>query len=940
MKKTILILVANPQGSAGLNLLPEVRNLQEAIQRSLNRERFAVEWRVAVQEEDLRRHILGIKPQIIHFCGHGTKKGLVIHDENNQVKLLSNEFLADLLKNFADRVECLVLNACETEPLAIEVAKHINYAIGMNQEVKDQSAITFSEAFYDAIGSGEGIEIAFEIGKNAVLGINSSGNQNRKLSVVGEDDSPVKVQNQQHLIPVFYKNKNPHSPSKPNCPYPGMSPFEEEDKKYFFGRDGEIDELLNRLRLEPFLTVIGASGSGKSSLVFAGLIPKLKQSGLFGKGQWCIRSFRPGTSPLVNLQAKLGGDVTALKVTIEQLLSTQPDARRLLLIVDQFEELFTQGGAEAILFQETLLKLIEIPNVYLILTVRADFYSDLMGSLLWEKMSPHRFEVLPLNSDGLKQAIVEPAEVVDVDVDPVLVERLLVDAKGEPGVLPLMQETLVLLWEKIELRFLSLKAYESLILPSSDDGMTPNQSRTGLQVAIARRADAAYTDLETEEKRAITRRIFLRLIQFGEGRPDTRRQQLKRDLQSADDDPELFNQTLEHLAKCRLITFSGEENIQQKSDKKVDLAHEALISGWSTLQKWITERRKAEQVRRRLETQAQEWVRLGQRIGGLLDSIELAEAERWLSSPDAVDLGYDESLSALVKASRSSIEEAQKREIERQQHELQQERKARKLAQITAFASAIGLVAVISAGAFAWWRQEQSQQAVYDAWSKLNLAYKEPSQLTTSADFLKLAEQRAQERLKAKDIDRALGYYRQIRADANQIIGTFPDNSTQKTDTQVISEISERAEQSLAKIIRDNRLSQLRIELKNHQYGERLEYKLTDFENRFSPGALRTTYKVLMRDFGAGADLNNDGEIAAPIEANQIPCETLKEIENLWRGMTDDRCGWYGLSSSYTGSPTNCRELNGLTLTQMMFNLPFENPIEDRLNYCRQAMRF
>jgi hypothetical protein len=210
MKKTILILVANPQGSAGLNLLPEVRNLQEAIQRSLNRERFAVEWRVAIQEEDLRRHILDIKPQIIHFCGHGTKEGLVIHDENNQVKLLSNEFLADLLKNFADCLECLVLNACETEPLAIEVAKHLNYAIGMNQEVKDKSAIAFAEAFYDAIGAGEGIEKAFELGKNAVLGITFSSNQNRKLTVVKEDDLSIQAQNSEHLIPVLKINPNPH----------------------------------------------------------------------------------------------------------------------------------------------------------------------------------------------------------------------------------------------------------------------------------------------------------------------------------------------------------------------------------------------------------------------------------------------------------------------------------------------------------------------------------------------------------------------------------------------------------------------------------------------------------------------------------------------------------------------------------------------------------
>jgi WD40 repeat protein len=443
----------------------------------------------------------------------------------------------------------------------------------------------------------------------------------------------------------------PPPPPKPACPYPGMRPFSENDEGRFFGRDGEIDELLNRLRLEPFLTVIGASGSGKSSLVFAGLIPKLKQSGLFGTGQWCIRSFRPGTSPLTNLQAVLGGDATNLEARIEQLLSTESDAQRLLLVVDQFEELFTQGGAEATTFQEALLRLIEIPDVYLILTVRADFYPDLMGSLLWEKMSPHRFEVLPLNATGLKQAIVKPAEGVDVYVDPVLVERLLVDAKGEPGVLPLIQETLVLLWEKLKRRFLPFNAYELLVLSRPDYGATPNQPRTGLQVAIARRADAALADLGTEEKRAIARRIFLRLIQFGEGRPDTRRQQLQKDLHSTDDAQELFNQTIEHLAQRRLLTFSGEEGGQKR---KVDIAHEALISGWPTLGKWIEDFRKEEQTRRRLESKAQDWLGHNKK-GGLLDEVELRGFEGWLNSDNAKLVGVGSVSLELIKASKQRV---------------------------------------------------------------------------------------------------------------------------------------------------------------------------------------------------------------------------------------------------------------------------------------------
>ena len=439
------------------------------------------------------------------------------------------------------------------------------------------------------------------------------------------------------------------SPSpKPTCPYPGMIPFGENDERRFFGRDNEIEELLERLRLNPFLTVIGSSGSGKSSLIFAGLIPKLKQSSLFGTGQWCIRSFRPGTSPLANLQAVLGGDVTALEVRIQQLLSTQPDARRLLLVVDQFEELFTQAGTEATPFQQALLKLIEIPNVYLILTVRADFYADLMGSLLWEKIRSRHFEVLPLDKKGLQEAIVRPAEGVEVYVDPVLVERLVVDAKGEPGVLPLIQETLVLLWEKLERRFLPLKAYELLVLPSTAYGATKTQHRTGLQVAIARRADAALADLETEKKRAIARRIFLRLIQFGEGRPDTRRQQSVNDLRIADDDSPLFDLTLHHLADCRLLTLSGEED----TSRKADIAHEALISGWPTLQQWIAQSKEAEQTRRRLEAKAQDWMNFNKK-GGLLDKVELEEVKR-LNSSNAAEFEISSDLHELIKVSKQA----------------------------------------------------------------------------------------------------------------------------------------------------------------------------------------------------------------------------------------------------------------------------------------------
>ena len=173
---------------------------------------------------------------------------------------------------------------------------------------------------------------------------------------------------------------------------------------------------------------------------------------------------------------------------------------------------------------------------------------------------------------------------------------------------------------------------------------------------MARRADAALAALTTpeqqaiaREQQAIARRIFLRLVQFGEGRADTRRQQTVAELRGGGDDPILFEQTLHHLTADRLLTLSGDE---QTTNPCVDLAHEALISGWPRLQQWLGERREAEQTRRRLEAKAAEWVRLGRGSDGLLHGYALAEARQWLVSPDAEDLGYTANLADLVRASR------------------------------------------------------------------------------------------------------------------------------------------------------------------------------------------------------------------------------------------------------------------------------------------------
>jgi WD40 repeat protein len=288
------------------------------------------------------------------------------------------------------------------------------------------------------------------------------------------------------------------------------------------------------------------------------------------------------------------------------------------------------------------------------------------------------------------------------------------DATGEPGVLPLIQETLVLLWEKLKRRFLPLNAYELLVLSRHDYGATPSQPRTGLQVAIARRADVALANLGTEEKKVVARRVFLRLIQFGEGRPDTRRQQLEDDLRSFEDNFQQFDETLESLAHPtrRLLTFSGEERDQKR---KVDIAHEALISGWPTLQQWISELREAEKTRRRLQGKAEEWIRM-EKKGGLLDEAELPEAESWLSSNEAKVLGYDKSLYDLIIASREALEKIKREKEEQQQRELQliqerldEEKKAHKTVQTRNKIAVVFTIFLSIATVWIWKQKIQAQ---------------------------------------------------------------------------------------------------------------------------------------------------------------------------------------------------------------------------------------
>jgi WD40 repeat protein len=409
-------------------------------------------------------------------------------------------------------------------------------------------------------------------------------------------------------------------PEQLACPYPGMVPFGPSTAHLFHGREQEVAGLRRRLRHQRLVLVVGPSGSGKSSLVSAGLLPELARR---DGNRWLVRWLRPGSAPSQALASALGGwpagdaardlpgDPSA---AIRALLNREPAAERLLLVVDQLEEVFAQAPEpEQARFVAALSALRRAEQCAVVLTMRADFYPELMTSGLWPLTPGERVEVVPLRGAALRRALEQPAVQAGVRLEPGLLERLLADAADEPGALPLMQETMVLLWEQRERRLLTLPAYEAM----------GGQEGGGLTVALATRADAALAGLASDQQ-TIARRILLRLVQLGEGRGDTRRQQPIAALRAAGEEPSRFDATLRQLTDHRLLTLSGEGD-----EAKADLAHEAIIAGWPTMRRWIEQDRQGLRVQRQLSEDALEWQALQRDEGALYRGARLTVAMEW-----------------------------------------------------------------------------------------------------------------------------------------------------------------------------------------------------------------------------------------------------------------------------------------------------------------------
>ena len=437
-------------------------------------------------------------------------------------------------------------------------------------------------------------------------------------------------------------------PADVPCPYKGLVRFEPEDSDLFFGREELVSALVARLEDSPFLAVVGPSGSGKSSLVRAGVVPELERA------EPSIRAgiIEPGEHPLQTLVRARGAA---------------------LVVVDQFEEVFTlcRDQEERFAFIDRLLDKAK-QGIGVILVLRADFYGHCASHVrLAGALEDHQALIGPMTEEELRRAVERPAEQAGLVLEPGLAEGILRDIVGEPGALPLLSHSLLETWKRRSGRMLTLLGY----LQSG-----------GVHGAIAKTAETVYREMLTPEQKTLARNIFLRLTELGEGTEDTRRRVRVGELTPRREQAGDIQEVLRVLVEARLVMVDEET---------VEVAHEALIRHWPTLRGWLDEDREGRLVHRRLTEAAQEWEALGKDPGDLYRGARLAAATEWAEP-------HDEELNELE---REFLEAGRKAEL----GEVEATKRRNRRLRVLVAALAVFLVAALVAGGFALLQRSDAQ---------------------------------------------------------------------------------------------------------------------------------------------------------------------------------------------------------------------------------------
>lgn len=409
-----------------------------------------------------------------------------------------------------------------------------------------------------------------------------------------------------HALAEFDSRLAPQLPDK-LCPYLGLDAFDEASATLFFGRRRIVSELIERLHTNRLIAVIGPSGSGKSSLIRAGLLPTVRVNAIPGSADWQILPpIVPGSDPTAVLERALGKIVNA--------------GEPLVLIIDQFEETFTlcTDAAQREIFLDRLVALVTDPVIphRVVLTMRSDFEPFIArAETLQPLYEAGKVTLPPLTAGELREAIERPAEQVGLKFEAGVVNALLGDILGEPAALPLLQYSLLKLWEARERNRATLAAYKQL--------------GNGRQ-ALARGADAVYNGMIPEEQ-LTAKRILLRLVRPGEGLEITSNRLRRAELDRGGEDPGRVERVLNKLVEARLLRLTEGKNPQ---DTQVEVAHEALVRNWPTLVEWLENERVALRQRQRLSSAAEQWQRLGRDPGALFRGRLLEEARAYEDSSE------------------------------------------------------------------------------------------------------------------------------------------------------------------------------------------------------------------------------------------------------------------------------------------------------------------
>ena len=395
------------------------------------------------------------------------------------------------------------------------------------------------------------------------------------------------------------------------CPYRGLRPFREEDATFFCGREAFTEKLVAAVERTSLVAVVGASGIGKSSVVRAGLIPRLRQT---KAGRvWEIVTLVPTDRPLHSLAAalvpslepelthvdrlaeinKLAGHLAegavALRDVAADVLRTQPGTDRLLLFVDQWEELYTlvaDDGARRRFLAE-LLDASEKGPVTVVLTLRGDFFGQALSDRSFaDRLQDAQVNLGPMTEEELERSITEPAEKAGLQFEPGLVERILADVGQEPGHLPLLEFVLAALWEQRQGITLHHDAYERM---------------GGVEGAIAARADDEFEKLDAAQKDT-ARRMLIQMVRPGEETEDTRQRTVL----------PVGNATaltvIRRLVDARLLVTARDA---ASGTETVEVTHEALIRHWTQLRTWVDQDREFLRSKLRIDAAAALWERDG-----------------------------------------------------------------------------------------------------------------------------------------------------------------------------------------------------------------------------------------------------------------------------------------------------------------------------------------